>query len=319
MTSPTWGIVATIKAPTREVLDFAAYHLDLGADDITIFLDDANADTADALSTHPNVHCILTDEENWQERVGRRPVKHQVRQVRNASYHYRRASHLDWIAHIDVDEFICADRPIINVLSEAPADAKALRMLPCESLGTDERRDVDPDTTYCKAKLPSGDEGKRLEHLFYPNFGGVLKSGFVSHVIGKVFVRTGLPDLKFGIHRAFENKENQIADVQSEAMELCHSHIQSWQKWLAIMEFRLSKGSYRAELEQKLNPASGRIQRHQLFTSLKKGGTDDLRAFYEEVCWATPRLRQVLAENGYLREYKLDLDAKRTKHFPNFA
>ncbi|UZD91895.1 glycosyltransferase family 2 protein [Cognatishimia activa] len=319
MSRPTWGIVATIKAPTKDVLEFAAYHLDLGADDITIFLDDCNEATAEVLSKHPKIKCILTDQAHWEKTIGRRPVKHQVRQVRNASYYYRRAQHLDWVAHIDVDEFICAKESISDILADAAPDTRVLRMLPCESLGTDDRDDLDPSVTYCKAKLPGGPKGKQLEHLFYPQFGGVLKSGFVSHVVGKIFARTGMQEAKFGIHRIFENKEQQVEDVTSEAIELCHTHIQSWEKWLKIMEFRLSRGSYRAELEQSLNPASGRVQRHQLFTALTEGGNENLRAFYEEVCWATPRLREVLADHGYLREYQLDLTAKCEKHFPDFS
>lgn len=319
MSRPRWGLVATIKAPTTDVLKFAAHHLELDADDITIFLDDCNAETAAALADHPRVHTIQTDEAHWKNTIGRRPKKHQVRQVRNASYHYRRASHLDWVAHIDVDEFICPSRPVSELLAGYSTDTKAVRVSPCETLGTDDRDDLDPTVTYCKAKLPQGPSGRKLEQLFYPNYGGVLRSGFVSHVVGKTFVRTGLPDVKLGIHRAFENQDQQVEEIVSPDMELAHKHIESWNKWLSIMEFRLTRGSYRAELEQSLNPMSGRIQRHQLFKSLTEGGTDELRAFYAEVCWATPRLRQVMAEHGYLRQYKLDLDAKLARHFPDFA
>lgn len=319
MNQPKWGIVATIKAPTREVLRFVAYHLDQGATRITVYLDDCNAETAKALTDHPQTQAILTDETYWQDTLGRRPKKHQVRQMQNASHCYEKANELDWLAHIDVDEFLCPSVPISDVLAEQSNDTYALRVAPCESLCTDDRDDVDPNTTYCKAKLPSRQEGRRLEQLIYPNFGGVLKSGFVSHVVGKVFVRTGLPDVRFAIHRAFKNQDEQILDVTSSDVELCHRHIESWEKWLAIMEFRLTQGSYREELEKSLNPMTGRIQRHQLFSSLTQGGTEDLRAFFEEVCWATPRLRKVLAEQGYLREYQLELDSKLAKHFPEFA
>ncbi len=319
MSSPTWGIVATIKAPTDEVLKFAAYHLDLGADDVTIFLDDCNEETATYLNAHPKTRAILTDKAYWQNTLGRRPGKHQVRQMRNASYHYREAKALDWIAHIDVDEFICADRPITQFLEQCPAEMPSLRLSPCESLCTDDQPDLDPAVTYCKSRLPSGAAGQKLEQVFYPDFGGVLKNGFVSHLAGKIFVRTGYPDVKFGIHRAFANQTNKLQDLHLPGIELCHRHIESWDKWLSIMAFRLEKGSYRAELEQSLDPLSGRIQRHKLFTSLTEGGTDSLRAFFEEVCLATPRLRTALAQQGCLREFKLDLDRKMQKHFPAFS
>jgi len=319
MTSPKWGIVATIKAPTKDVLEFVAYHLDLGATEIAVFLDDCNADTAQALSEHPQVRVILTDEDHWQNTIGRRPKKHQVRQVRNASYYYRRAQHLDWIAHIDVDEFLCPETSVAEVLSACPKDTPALRVFPAESLCSDGLTDVDPEVTYCKARLPDGTAGKALEHVLYPNFGGALRSGFVSHIIGKVFVRTGFKNVKFGIHRAFENRDDELSKIDAQGMELCHRHIQSWDKWLQIIEFRLSQGSYRAELEQSLNPLSGRIQRHRFFTSLMEGDTTALRAFFEESCLATPELRGKLAETGYLRSYTLGLEQKRKKHIPHVS
>lgn len=319
MSQPKWGIVTTIKAPTRKVLEFVAYHLDLGASQITVYLDDANPQTHAALSDHPRVTSVLADDAYWQSQHGRRPKKHQVRQMKNASLCYSTARGLDWLAHIDVDEFICAQVPVSEVLANQPDDLNALRISPCESLCTDGLPDLDPATTYCKARVPSNQDGRRLEQLFYPNFGGVLKSGFVSHVVGKTLVRTGLTDVKFGIHRAFEHQDQQIEDITLTDLELAHVHIESWEKWLSIMEFRLSRGSYRAELEKNLNPANGRIQRYQLFKSLTEGGTDDLRAFFEEVCLATPRLRQLMSDKGYLREFRLDLETKLSRHFPEYA
>ncbi|SHH83130.1 glycosyltransferase family 2 protein [Cognatishimia maritima] len=319
MTPPRWGVVSTIKAPTEDVLQFVAYHLDLGAAEIAVFLDDSNKRTAKALSGHPNVKVISTDLDHWKSTMGRRPVKHQVRQVRNASYYYRRAKHLDWLCHIDVDEFLCPEHSVADSLAACPDDLPVSRVRPTESLCIDGLTDIDPSTTYCKARLPGGPEGRALEQKLYPHFGGVLKSGFVSHVVGKIFVRTGLSDVKFGIHRAFENKSDDLNDMVSADMELCHRHIENWEKWLQVMAFRLERGSYRSDLEQTLDPLSGRIQRHKLFTSLTEDGTGDLRAFFEEVCLATPRLRAALQETGYLRKYRLDLGAKQQRYFPDFV
>ena len=318
MSGPKWGVVATIKAPTEDVLRFVAYHLDLGADDVTVFLDDCNEDTAKALSQNPKAHAVLTDEEHWQSTIGRRPKKHQVRQVRNASRYYRRAKGLDWVVHIDVDEFLCPDpdRSVADILAACPTDVPVLRVLPAEALCTDGLSEIDPDVTYCKSRLPGGTQGKAIEHKLYPTYGGILKSGFVSHVEGKIFVRTGFHDVKFGIHRAFENKDVVLNSQDADGIELCHKHIESWEKWLAIMDFRLSRGSYREELEQNIDPLSGRVQRHALFKSLTDGGTESLRAFFEESCLATPELRRRLDALGYLRRYKLDLAQKRAKHFP---
>ena len=59
---------------------------------------------------------------------------------------------------------------------------------------------------------------------------------------------------------------------------------------------------------------------HALFTWIEQEkGTKGLRAFFDEVCADTPELRQRLAKEGLLRRCDLQLDAKRRKHFPEFA
>lgn len=320
MTSTKWGIVSTIKAPTSEVLSFVAYHLELGADHITIFLDDSNPKTANALADHPSVTCICTDSKYWDNYLGRVPKKHQQRQTRNATRCYRNSNGLDWIAHIDVDEFLCTDLDIRKILANQPKDFDVLRMRPFESLCREDDAADDSETVLCKAELPSGSNAARLERELYPEFGGFFKSGFVSHTVGKIFVRTGLPNVEIRIHRAFDQKtKSPLQNRDLASIELCHRHVKSWETWLEIMEFRLANGSYRAELEQSIDPASGRMSRHNLFSALTEDGTDGLRAFFEEVCLATPKLVDKLKEHGLFRAYDLELSSKLSKHFPSFG
>lgn len=313
MSDPTWGIVSTIKAPTKEVLSFVAYHLSLGASHIFIYLDDSNAITAELLQSHPNVTAILTDESYWEALGKKRPVKHQVRQTRNATHCYAACPTVDWLAHIDVDEFLVFTKPIEPMLKNASKDV--LRVDPFESLCQENRTN---DLVYCKAKLPNGPAGDALAQDIYPMFGAFFKSAFVSHTAGKIFVRTGLPDIEIRIHRAFDGNKNPLGDAHLPDAELCHLHVQSWEKWLKIMKFRLTKGSYRAELEQSISVMSGRMSRHNLFSALTAEGNNDLRTFFEEVCLATPQLLEKLESNGMLRAYNLDLGSHLKKHFPNF-
>ena len=101
--SVTWGVVATIKAPVAEILEFTAYHLDLGASRITICLDDDNAEAKAILNAHPNCRAIRTDDAYWIETCGYIPKKHQVRQALNATRVYRESDDIDWLVHVDVD------------------------------------------------------------------------------------------------------------------------------------------------------------------------------------------------------------------------
>ncbi len=313
-----WGVVATIKAPVDEILAFVAYHLDLGASQLFIFLDDDNPAAEAALAPHGNVTVIRTDEAYWHDRLGRRPVKHQVRQVRNATLAYRKAKDLDWIAHIDVDEFLCPTASIEQLLTNTAPNVQALRLSPYESLCIENSQGLDPELTYCKAKIPGGDGKQTIEAEIYPQFGGFFKSGFISHSAGKLFVRTNLGNVKLAIHRAFYKEDDEITALKCDTIDLCHKHVASWDKWLQIMEYRLQKGSYRAELEQNLPTGSGRLSKHAVFSSLTAEGTEDLRLFFEETCLATPKLLERLSKRDLLRSYKLGLSSKIEKHFPNF-
>ncbi|MDC0737011.1 glycosyltransferase family 2 protein [Cognatishimia sp. SS12] len=312
--TPRWGIVTTIKAPTEDTLNFVAYHLDLGADHIFVYLDDANAETAAALAHNPAVTTTLCDDAYWQKTHGRRPKKHQVRQVQNASRAYRQAEGLDWLAHIDVDEFLCPTRPMAEILAAQPADMPSLRVEPVESL-CDVSETAGPKT-YCKTKVPAGRDKQSVERALYPNFGGLFKDGFISHTAGKVIARTGHADVKFGIHRIFQHGDQEMPQQTAPDVLLCHRHVESWEKWLEIMQFRLTRGSYRAELTG--GSSGGRITRHALFSGLTETGEADLRAFFEEVCLATPRLLEALEGQNMLRVFTLDLAAKRAKHFPDW-
>ena len=51
----TWGTVTTTNAPLARILDFAAWHLEQGAQRLYIYLDDTDPAAAAALSAHPNI------------------------------------------------------------------------------------------------------------------------------------------------------------------------------------------------------------------------------------------------------------------------
>ena len=307
----TWGIVSTIKAPVADTLRFAAYHLSQGAHRIYIYLDDANEAAFVALNDHPQVTPIITDDIWWEKR-GRRPVKHQVRQSRNATHCYRRLARVDWLMHMDVDEFLVSTHSIDEVLHELPDTAQCARIRPMEQLSG--------DPTLFKAFVASGAKRHRLVEEIYPTFGPYLKSGFLSHVAGKIFVRTGQPDLKLRIHNALIG-DQMIGDVpRLTEIDLAHAHAKTWEQFRAAFHFRLNKGSYRSELAPERARENGGMTLHELFNQIaEQEGEDGLRAFFDEVCAATPRLTRALEAHGLLRRADLQLDAHLRDHFPEYA
>ncbi|MBR9842992.1 MAG: glycosyltransferase family 2 protein [Rhodobacteraceae bacterium] len=316
-----WGLVSTIKALPRDVLDFAAYHLDLGADHLFIYLDNENPKAEAALNAHPQVTVTRTDGAYWRATKGHKPAKHQVRQTQNATQAYEKAGQagLDWLGHIDVDEFLCPTNDIASALSTLPQDINAARVAPAEAMAPDGQPGLDPKALYCKAWEPDLARRQALEAALYPNFGSYIRGGFVSHTQGKSFLRTGLAPLTFKIHRAMRGDEEVGPSRFLDGVDLCHRHIKSWDSWQKSFDYRLDKGSYRAELKSVRPTEEGGLSLHQLFNLLiEENGQDALRGFFEEICLARPALLEGLKERGLLRVFNLALDEKRDRHFPNW-
>ncbi|WP_343245453.1 hypothetical protein [Sulfitobacter faviae] len=135
---------------------------------------------------------------------------------------------------------------------------------------------------------------------------------------GKVFVRTGMAEVRLQIHNAFQNDTMIDGPEQQPGIDLAHLHAKSWPEWLAAYRYRLEKGSYRADLAPNRPRDRGGLSMHELFSMIEsEGGEPGLRAFFDEVCADTPELRETLKDHGLLRLADLDLDAKVSRHFPS--
>ncbi len=305
----TWGLSATILAPVDEILHFAAYHLEAGAHRLYIYLDDDNHTAFEALKAHPKIRPTLCNDTYWN---GKRPKKHQVRQTHNATHAYNRRADVDWLIHMDVDEFLVTDRPVADTLAALPGAAKIARIRPMEQLAG--------DGTAFKAFVPNGPERARIVADLYPTYGPSVKGGFLSHLAGKCFVRSGLEGVRIQIHNAFQQGEMLKGDEDTNGIDLAHCHARSWDNWLAAYRYRLEKGSYRSELAPNRPRDKGGLSMHELFQMIEaEGGEASLKAFFAEVCADTPDLRARLATHDLLRHANLGLNITTSKHFPDSA
>lgn len=307
MAEPRWGIVATIKAPVDDILRFAAHHLDLGAHRLFIYLDDDNRAAFDALKRHPKCRPQLTGPEYWRKLGFRRRAKHQSRQFENARHAYGRATgQVDWLAHIDVDEFIWPDRPLAAQLAGLPDDCLCARLRPAEALAGDGPAQYFKTLTLDRAQRAA--QGRAL----WPEYAGALNGGFLSHVAGKMIYRTGIEGLRVQIHNVFVHDAMNPGEVTLTGSHLLHCHAETWGAFRAALPYRLQHGSYRAELK----PAQpGGETLHQLFSRLQDQGDAALRRFHDSVCAADPPLLAALRAEGLLLQADLALEAKRRKHF----
>jgi hypothetical protein len=314
---PSWGIVSTVKAPAKDILNFAAHHLDLGAQRIFIYLDAPNETAFKALKAHPKCRVTLTDDGYWRRRKGR-PEMHQPRQTANATHCYNRKPQVDWLLHIDVDEFLWPSTPLPEQLLALPEDARSARVRPIEALASDPNDPPPSGEIWCKGFARKQKRRREETNAIYPTYGDYLNGGFLSHVEGKVFARTGLNNVSFRIHNTFFDKVADPSPPELDGTKLVHLHAHSWDHWQTLYEFRMQQGSYRESLKPVPMPDGVSLNMNQVFALLQnEGGQSALRRFYEEVCTATPDLRQRLDALKHLHSVRLNLDEKRAQHFPD--
>lgn len=305
MTDPKalrWGVVATVKAPLRRIAEFAAWHLELGAHRVSLYLDTPEPVPFNFLRTHRKLRVIACDDAYWADKNSKARRTHQRRQVLNASrcYHH---SKLDWLGHLDVDEFLLPQRPIAQILSAVSPDSAALRVTVAEML-------TGPGpTTHFKRPPRTLGLPKSVLHDLYPTFGDLLPQGFLGYTTHKQFARVGLGPLRFGIHRLLVD-EGRLSNIEApEDLNIGHAHTYDFDHFLEIMHYRMTHGSYRDQ--QNGNP-----RLHALLTGLMADEDPNaLRQFYDEYCTARPALLAALSAQDLLISREMDLEGVVARHF----
>ncbi|WP_417719006.1 glycosyltransferase family 2 protein [Salipiger sp.] len=310
----TWGTVTTTNAHLPEILDFAAWHLEQGAHRIYVYLDDDMPEAEAALGEHPALRVFRTDDAWWQER-GRRPAKHQVRQTANARHANSLPPEVDWLAHIDTDEFLMPRAPLGDQLAALPQDCLCARVRPVEALAP--LPGTEPGLQRFKAFHLDQKARQADAEACFPPWGQHLSGGFLSHVAGKMLFRAGTEGLQIRIHNVELDGQTNPGQRPLNETELGHFHAADWERFLLHYRFRMEKGSYRAELKPQ-GRGNTPLTLHDFFSVIEEeGGEAALRVFFEEVCTATPDLVARLSARGLLRKCVMDFPALRARHFPH--
>lgn len=300
-TPPSWGIVCTTNAPLLEVGRFVAHHLDLGCARIHLFLDAPDPDVTALLGQHPQVHLTVCDDRYWTSLGKDRPDEHQLRQSFNATRALRAAQgDVDWLGHIDVDEFILSDGPFEALLQGVGDDQAGVRLLPAEALSAPTPGYL---PTHFKKRVTGAGAMQALNDA-YPTFGSYLRGGFLSHVAGKVFVRTGLEATRLKIHRIRHQGQDVTNVATLPEAHIGHLHVPDWDSFRAKLEFRKTKGSYR-ERPDEPTKSVGRLLRWLE----EEEGEEGLRLFFEEMCLDSSDMRERLRRNGLLMAPEFNPDA----------
>ncbi|MDX5351367.1 MAG: glycosyltransferase family 2 protein [Paracoccaceae bacterium] len=290
---PSWGIVSTVKAPEDQVLAFIAHHLSLGASRLWIYFDDPKDPVFARVSRLPRVTAIRCSDWYWAIRGGRHEKLHN-RQIRNARDAQRKCR-LDWLGHIDVDEFLHNDRPVADILTEVPADVPNVLMVAFEAM-----HDPDlPDDIFTarQFRAPLGPAHPQLHGAIFGPVAEVVAKGNLGHTIGKSFCRMGLPGVVLGLHDVFIDRKPQRRPFHPE-LRILHFHAQDPVVWRKALPFRLSNGAYHFDAENHLRA---------YLTGASDAVIDD---FYAWTMTLTPEKIALLRAHDRLATVNLGLRAK---------
>ncbi|MBL9047962.1 MAG: glycosyltransferase family 2 protein [Tabrizicola sp.] len=288
----SWDTVATVKAPVEQILAYTAHHLWLGARSIRLYLDDPRTTLPDCLEQHPRVTITRCDDGYWQSQ-GKRPEGHQGRQSRNARHAYS-GTDSTWLAHLDVDEFILAERPVEQILDDVSSDVRLVKLEPFEAVHDPAlAEDIFTARTF---RGPLRHEFADLRKVALGEYARLMPLGTLSHAIGKVFFRTGIPGLLPRIHGAMLKGERVPASDRNPEMRLLHFHAQDREAWRAALPFRLTRGAY------QFNPL---LQDYLLSAS-----AEEIDHFYLRTQTLTPEITEALADRGRIATADLRLKAK---------
>ena len=191
-----WGIVTTAREVPDLLLAFVAHHASVGASRIHLYLDEPDKELARTLEAIPGCDVTLCDDTYWKMVKGKRPDGQEARQIENARDAYERTD-VDWLLHIDADEFL---NPTGNIAAELAFVPEGFHFVELEMRERVYTPDHQPQTIFSGLfRVPLNRRARAAKALF-GEMATFTTRGFSGHCSGKSFVRVGLDHLLMGIH-----------------------------------------------------------------------------------------------------------------------
>ncbi len=284
----TWGTVTLTNNPVDQVLAFVAHHLALGPDRIDLFFDDPGDPAAALVAGIDRVHVTICDDAFWTKRGKARFARHQQRQRFMLRQVYQTTS-LDWIMHIDIDEFLLTRTAIADLLGDTAPSVPVIQAPPFEAL-------YQPglaDDIFTARQFRGQIRDAYLSDQIFGPLGPMLTAGMLSHKRGKPFFRTGIKTLVPEVHHAQIGAYSSLVEPFHPDLTLLHFHADDPAAWVAAAHFRAEKGAYRFQKD---------LQAHLL--SLDTAG---LFEFHRQVHQMPPEKIDLLRKAGLLVEVDLHL------------
>lgn len=192
----SWSVCSTVAEPPELLCAFAAHYLELGAQEVHLFLDVPDRKTVRMLSAIDGVRVTQCNWLYWAKAGGQRPKGQVMRQLRNANIGYAECRS-DWFFFCDADEYLTASGDIGAMLDEMPREARSCRPEMAERVFDSSQPQEGIFDGFYRRLLPPR---STLAQDVYGDLAPMTTRGLTGHILGKSFVRSGQDDLRIRIH-----------------------------------------------------------------------------------------------------------------------
>ncbi len=283
----------------------------MGAADVALYFDEPDDPAADIVEAIAGVTVVRCDTEYWRRIGGARPKFKVTRQFRNIRHAYATSS-LDWIAHIDADEFLRAPSGL-EAAFQAFGRSRAfwMRIMPHERVW---EREVDESGLFSgifRAPLPGGEV--ETDEVYGPASELLYPVGMAGHQHGKPLTPTH-SDLEPGIHFSFINDPFfkgtrwRAPSVRATEVQLLHF------SGLTMRHFALKHLISAVQILDGQTPQMNSRTRIAISLLEAADPIEKSREWFEKYYVVEPEAAGKLASRGYLDRTELDLTAALRLH-----
>lgn len=301
-----WSVVATASEPVPLVTAFVAACFARGAAEVHLYLDTPQPALEAVLARRPGCVLIHCDAAYWRAAPEGRPWAPSDRQRYNLQRAYD-SSQVDWLLHIDADEFLSTTGNVAAALADLPATCLVAQVPVAERVYL---APPDPDDIFDGVfRRPSSLQLQAEVDAIDGSAARFLRQGMAGYPSSKAFFRTGR-GLQTDIHSARNVTPADLRTLQG--WLLFHFDGLTMQNWIGKRQ--------RVIAQQPGWPSFAAARRAQLAEIAAAHATPaDLEALYLSIKQLSPERAAALAALGLMAAADLDLRRDIAQVFPGLA
>ncbi len=296
------GIVSTVRASQTDLTLFVNYYRNSGVDRMILFFDPDDP-TFEHFQKLDKLTCIRCDDAYWKSQGS--PDHSTLEQMQDVNaamaLNAARRDGIDWLIHIDSDEFILTpDKDIGRYLERAGRDAEAVRFPTLEAV---------PQMNYTRHlieeirwfKVPKSWLRGAPTIARALGCGNAFKYGYYrGHSLGKTATKVKSAVAKIGIHLPIGQDEAKFRIKESSDAFTMHFESCTYEDW----KRKWTRRSDGTTIAARMSPHRQRQQRDFL-AAYQTGSEETLRKEYRRQCTISPYEKFVLTCLGLMRRVHL--------------